>query len=85
MSKPTRFASKVFDPDNHTVDTPCYQKWFWCCIHWWPRFEPTGEKWYEPYPITVNRRAGEQWEHIVVYCGPGTFYPKPAHNRSYSK
>lgn len=76
----------VYDPENHTVDTPCPQKWFWCRIHWWPRFESNGEKWYEPYPLTVNRKTEEgTWVNTVVYCGPATFYPKPATNRSYAK
>jgi hypothetical protein len=76
----------VYDVNNHQVDTPCPQKWFWCRIHWWPRFESTGEKWYEPYPLTVNRKTSTNgWSSVTVYCGPGTFYPKPATNRSYRK
>lgn len=85
MTKPARFQGYGYDKDNHTPDTPCPQKWFWCRIHWWPRFETTGEKWYEPYPLTVNRKISDTWVNTQVYCGPGTFYPKPAGNRSYTK
>lgn len=101
MTRPTRLASKVYDANNHTADTQCWQKWFWCRIHWWPRFDgatgqqvfadqartyvATGEKWYEPYPLTVNRKVNDVWVSVVVHCGPGTFYPKPANNRSYAK
>jgi hypothetical protein len=84
--KPARFQAYVYDKDTHTADTPCPQKWFWCRIHWWPRFETTGEKRYEPYPLTVNRKDhDDNWTQTVVYCGPGTFYPKPAGNRSYGR
>lgn len=81
MKKP----ALVYNKDDHTADTPCLGKWFWCRIHWWTRFENTGEKWYEPYPLTVARKVDESWITVEVHCGPGTFYPKPAKNRSYSK
>jgi hypothetical protein len=49
-------------------------------------FEKNSEKWYDQYPLTVNRKNGDDtWTRLVVYCGPGTFYPKPADNRSYRK
>lgn len=75
--KPARFVAHVYDPDNHTADTPCPQKWSWCRIHWLTRFEANGEKWYEPYPLTVNRKASDgTWVSTVVHCGPCVYYPK---------
>jgi hypothetical protein len=74
----------VYDAQTHTAATPCPQKWFWCRIHWWTRFGGNGEKWYEPYPLTVNRKDCDgTWINTQVYCGPGTYYPKPPYNRSY--
>lgn len=81
--KPARFQAHVYDAETHRASTPCPQKWFWCRIHWWPRFNDDREKWYEPYPLTVNRKVDDQWVHTQVHCGPGTFYPKPPGNRSY--
>jgi hypothetical protein len=76
----------MYDAETHNADTPCPQKWFWCRIHWWTRFSGHGEKWYEPYPLTVNRkRADDTWVSTQVYCGPGAFYPKPVSNRSYAR
>lgn len=76
----------VFDKDTHNADSPCPQKWFWCRVHWWPRFGDSGDKWHGPYPLTVNRKTEDYtWVSTQVHCGPGTFYPKPANNRSYSK
>ena len=77
--------SYVYDAANHSANTFCPQKWFWCRIHWWVRFSDQG-KWYEPYPLTVNRKdADGVWSNTEVHCGPGTFYPKPISNRSYAK
>jgi hypothetical protein len=83
--KPRRFTPHVYDSDKHDADTACPQKWFWCRIHWWPRFSEIGEKWYEPYPLRVNRKVSEDWVTTEVHCGPGTFYPKPIGNRSYHR
>lgn len=83
--KPVRFAAHTYDRATHAADTPCKQTWFWCRIHWWTMFETNGEKWYEPYPVTVNRKVDDVWTTTMVHCGPGTFYPKPEGNRSYAK
>lgn len=86
--KPARFQAHVYDKATHTADSDCPQKWFWCRIHWWTMFESNGEKWYARYPLTVNRNLQDNpaiWSKTVVYCGPGTFYPKPANNGSYAK
>lgn len=77
--KPSRYMTHVYDKDDHTLDTPCPQKWAWCRIHWWPTFTRQASVIEVPYPLELNTRSSRTpsgWAHVHVYCGPGAYLPK---------